>query len=157
MENKTNELKAAVARLMYSDNRDIRDYNLLIDFIESNEKETYKEDKLTPEKRESAIKWLEWEIRSLKRAPEINGCGPEPWAEQLEIMETCMEAVKAYPTAHIGREKMTNSDRVRSMIDEKMEEFLNRVYSAGTNDGDKRDGFLGDANWLRQQEEEDCS
>ena len=30
-----NELKAAVGRLMYSDNKDIRDYNVLIDFIES--------------------------------------------------------------------------------------------------------------------------
>ncbi len=29
------ELKAAVGRLMYSDNKDIRDYNALIDFIES--------------------------------------------------------------------------------------------------------------------------
>jgi len=31
----TIELKAAVGRLMYSDNKDIRDYNVLIDFIES--------------------------------------------------------------------------------------------------------------------------
>ena len=29
------ELKAAVGRLMYLDNKDIRDYNALIDFIES--------------------------------------------------------------------------------------------------------------------------
>ena len=29
------ELKAAVGRLMYSDNKDVRDYNSLIDFIES--------------------------------------------------------------------------------------------------------------------------
>ena len=29
------ELKAAVGRLMYSDNKDVRDYNELIDFIES--------------------------------------------------------------------------------------------------------------------------
>lgn len=29
------ELKAAAGRLMYSDNKDIRDYNMLIDFIES--------------------------------------------------------------------------------------------------------------------------
>lgn len=31
----TIELRAAVGRLMYSDNKDIRDYNALIDFIES--------------------------------------------------------------------------------------------------------------------------
>ena len=29
------ELKAAVGRLMYSNNKDVRDYNTLIDFIES--------------------------------------------------------------------------------------------------------------------------
>ena len=29
------ELKAAVGRLMYSNNKDVRDYNALIDFIES--------------------------------------------------------------------------------------------------------------------------
>ena len=29
------ELKAAVGRLMYSDNKDIRDYNALIDFIDT--------------------------------------------------------------------------------------------------------------------------
>ena len=31
----TIELKAAVGRLMYSNNKDVRDYNALIDFIES--------------------------------------------------------------------------------------------------------------------------
>ena len=46
------------------------------------------------EKRETAINWLKEEIRSLRRAPEINGCGPENWADLLEIMETCLEAVK---------------------------------------------------------------
>lgn len=49
---------------------------------------------MTPEKRETAINWLKEEIRSLRRAPEINGCGPENWADLLEIMETCLEAVK---------------------------------------------------------------
>lgn len=49
---------------------------------------------MTPEKRAAAIAWLQDEIRSLRLAPTINGCGPEPWAEQLEIMQTCLEAVK---------------------------------------------------------------
>ena len=48
---------------------------------------------MTSEKREKAIKYLTEEIRSLRMAPEINGCGQENWAEQLEIMETCLEAV----------------------------------------------------------------
>lgn len=48
---------------------------------------------MTPEKRETAIKWLTEEVRSLRMAPKINGCGPENWADQLEVMETCLEAV----------------------------------------------------------------
>lgn len=59
---------------------------------------------MTNEKRETAIKWLQNEIRSLRLAPTINGCGPENWADLLEIMETCLEAVRAYPPAHIDWE-----------------------------------------------------
>lgn len=51
---------------------------------------------MTPEKRETAIKWLQEEVRSLRLAPIINGCGPENWQDQLEIMETCLEAVRDY-------------------------------------------------------------
>lgn len=49
-----------------------------------------------PEKKAEAIKWLTDKIRSLRMAPSINGCGPENWAEQLEIMEACLEAVNKY-------------------------------------------------------------
>ncbi len=50
---------------------------------------------MTPEKRESAIAWLTDEIRSLRLAPTINGCDMKSeWSEQLEIMQTCLEAVK---------------------------------------------------------------
>lgn len=49
---------------------------------------------MTPEKREKAIKWLTEEVRSLRLAPKINGCGPENWADLLEIMETSLEAVR---------------------------------------------------------------
>lgn len=49
---------------------------------------------MTPEKRKRAVKWLTEEIRSLRMAPKINGCGPENWEDQLEIMETCLEAVR---------------------------------------------------------------
>lgn len=49
---------------------------------------------MTPEK-QKAIAWLQDEIRSLRLAPTINGCEMKPeWAEQLEIMKTCLEAVK---------------------------------------------------------------
>lgn len=50
---------------------------------------------MTPEKREAAIAWLNDEIRSLRMAPEINGFGPEKWVDQLQIMETCLEAVRS--------------------------------------------------------------
>ena len=59
---------------------------------------------MTNEKRETAIKWLQNEIRSLRLAPTINGCGPENWADLLEIMEICLETVRSYPPAHIDRE-----------------------------------------------------
>lgn len=53
-----------------------------------------------PEKREAAIRWLQDEIRAIKRAPDINGCPmTKEWAEQLEIMGTCLEAVKAVGNA----------------------------------------------------------
>lgn len=46
-------------------------------------------------KKEQAIAWIKEEIRSLERAPELNGCPMTPeWAEQLEIMRTCLEAVR---------------------------------------------------------------
>lgn len=55
---------------------------------------------MTSESREKAIHWLEWELRSLRRAPDINGCPMTPeWAEQISVLETCLEAVKDY---HIG-------------------------------------------------------
>ena len=37
---KKTELRAAAARLMYGDNRDVKDFNMLIDFIESYEERT---------------------------------------------------------------------------------------------------------------------
>lgn len=50
---------------------------------------------MNKEQREKAIAWLTEEIRSLELAPELNGCPMTPeWAEQLEIMRTCLEAVQ---------------------------------------------------------------
>lgn len=50
---------------------------------------------MNKERREKAIAWLKDEIRSLERAPELNGCPMTPeWAAQLDIMRTCLEAVQ---------------------------------------------------------------
>lgn len=50
---------------------------------------------MNQERREKAIAWIKEEIRSLERAPELNGCHMTPeWADQLEIMRTCLEAVQ---------------------------------------------------------------
>ena len=65
---------------------------------------------MTPEKREAAIKWLTDEIRSLRMAPSINGCGPENWAEQLEIMETCLEAVRGHGAEPLTIEQLREMD-----------------------------------------------
>lgn len=52
---------------------------------------------MTSDKREKAIKYLTEEIRSLRMAPQINGCPMTPeWAEQISVLEACLEAVRAY-------------------------------------------------------------
>lgn len=65
---------------------------------------------MTPEKRKTAIKWLQEEIRSLRLAPKINGCGPENWADLLEIMETCLEAVRWHGTEPLTIEQLRKMD-----------------------------------------------
>ena len=70
---------------------------------------------MTPDKRERAIKYLTEEIRSLRMAPEINGCGPENWAEQLEIMETCLKAVRSAHFAEAGKMQPITEEQLREM------------------------------------------
>lgn len=65
---------------------------------------------MTPETRETAIKWLQNEIRSLRLAPTINGCGPENWADLLEIMETCLEAVRGHGSEPLTLEQLREMD-----------------------------------------------
>lgn len=67
------------------------------------------------DKREKAIKYLTEEIRSLRMAPKINGCGPENWAEQLEIMETCLEAVRSAHFADAGKMQPLNFEQLWKM------------------------------------------
>lgn len=70
---------------------------------------------MTPDKRERAIKYLTEEIQSLRMAPQINGCGPENWAEQLEIMETCLEAVRSAHFADAGKMQPLNFEQLWKM------------------------------------------
>lgn len=71
---------------------------------------------MTSEKREKAIKYLTEEIRSLRMAPEINGCPMTPeWAEQLEIMETCLEAVRSTHFADAGKMQPLNFEQLWKM------------------------------------------
>ena len=65
---------------------------------------------MTNEKRETAIKWLQNEIRSLRLAPTINGCGPENWADLLEIMETCLETVRGHGNKPLTLEQLRKMD-----------------------------------------------
>ena len=71
---------------------------------------------MTPEKRETAIKWLQNEIRSLRLAPTINGCGPENWADLLEIMETCLEAVRGYFVV-VNKTSPLTLEQLRDMLE----------------------------------------
>ena len=59
------ELKAAVGRLMYSDNRDIRDYNALIEFIDAS---------LRPVSREQ-VERIRGEWKNFKPLIECQICG----------------------------------------------------------------------------------
>lgn len=59
---------------------------------------------MTNESKERAIRWLTEEVRSLRMAPKVNGCKPDNWAEQLEVMDTCLEAVRSCNAAHIDME-----------------------------------------------------
>ena len=65
---------------------------------------------MTSDKREKAIKYLTEEIRSLRMAPQINGCGPENWAEQLEVMETCLQAVRGHGNQPLTLEQLRKMD-----------------------------------------------
>ena len=78
MMQKAIELKSAVSRLMYSDNKDIRDYNELIDFIES---------ALRPVSREQVKKaWRgEWVKRHKHRGGFRRVKGIDDTGEQHEV------------------------------------------------------------------------
>ena len=71
---------------------------------------------MTSDKREKAIKYLTEEIRSLRMAPQINGCGPENWEEQLEIMETCLEAVRSAHFADAGKMQPLTVEQLREVV-----------------------------------------
>lgn len=70
---------------------------------------------MTSNKREKAIKYFTEEIRSLRMAPQINGCGPENWADQLEIMETCLQAVRSAHFAEAGKMRPLNLCALKEM------------------------------------------
>ena len=71
---------------------------------------------MTSEKREKAIKYLTEEIRSLRTAPKINGCGPENWAEQLEVMEACLQAVRSAHFADAGKMQPLTVEQMREVV-----------------------------------------
>ena len=68
------------------------------------------------DKREKAIKYLPEEIRSLRLAPKINGCGPENWAEQLEVMEACLQAVRSAHFADAGKMQPLTVEQMREVV-----------------------------------------
>lgn len=81
------ELKAAVGRLMYSNNKDVRDYNALIDFIES---------ALRPVSREQVEKaWTaEWTVDEFGH--KCSKCGEYlPDGEDVRKPQFCPECGRA--------------------------------------------------------------
>ena len=99
------ELKAAVGRLMYSNNKDVRDYNALIDFIES---------ALRPVSREQVEKaWTaEWTVDEFGH--KCSKCGEYlPDGEDVRKPQFCPECGRAM------------TDEAVEMVMERMEEMKN--------------------------------
>ena len=108
-------------------------------------------------RKEEAIRWLTQELRSLRLAPDINGCDMQPhWQEQIDILETCLEAVRAchigdtskmVPLAQADIETM-HFERVWIDYGEDREDgvvLYGRLYSIDTLDGAGFEGLLLDA------------
>ena len=80
------ELKAAVGRLMYSDNKDIRDYNALIDFIDT---------ALRPVSREQVEKMWRGEWKPIERLWkyshqwQCSRCGQPTLTDQKQFCDFC--------------------------------------------------------------------
>ncbi len=62
---------------------------------------------MTNEAKDRAIRWLTEEVRLLRLAPKVNGCEPDNWADSLEVMETCLEAVRSCNKVNINREELS--------------------------------------------------
>lgn len=81
--------------------------------------------------------------------------------ENIEVNYPCSATCSLYGdcmTAFLESRKQrvrTNADRIRAMTDEELQKFLNSIYSAGTRDGNMRDGFSWDLEWLRNPARED--
>lgn len=103
---------------------------------------------MTNEKRETAIKWLQNEIRSLRLAPTINGCGPENWADLLEIMETCLEAVRGCfvdtnKTSPMTPEQLLEMDGKPIWIEHAADPKYNHVWMIWNNEIGMRHNLAG--------------
>ena len=86
---------------------------------------------MTNEAKEKAIRWLTEEVRSLRLAPRVNGCEPDNWAEQLEVMETCLEAVRDH-FLDIRKMIPLTLEQLRRMVDEPVYLY---IYDTALNSG----------------------
>ena len=121
---------------------------------------------MTPEKREQAVKWLTEEVRSLRMAPKINGCGPENWQDQLEIMEACLEAVRDYHFPDTKKMIPLTLEQLREMLENGGEIIgapvivsENGVLSHGVLDERSDDGICAaisaSVRWLKEKDYEE--
>lgn len=101
MMQKAIELKSAVSRLMYSDNKDIRDYNELIDFIES---------ALRPVSREQVEKVWRREWRWV---------GEDRWSDTYECSKCGKLSMNDYPFCPNCNSAM--NDEAVDMVMERLE------------------------------------
>ena len=100
--------------------------------------------------REDAIEWMQEEKASFERAPDLNGCPmTECWQKAIDVYEMAISAIRQQETVTNRNglnEQMTNAQKIRSMSDEELAEFLIDLAD---------DGNLKIREWLQQPAEED--
>ena len=110
---------------------------------------------------EEAIKWMQEEKASFDRAPDLNGCPmTEYWQKAIDAIDMAIYALRAQQDVtdkDVG--KMTNAQKIRSMSDEELVEFIKniKVRAAFCKTLKDNDAFeaLCSAEWLQMPEEED--
>ena len=74
---------------------------------------------------EEAIEWMQEEKASFERAPDLNGCPmTKCWQKAIDVYDMAISALRQQDVTDKYVGKMTNAQKIRSMSDEELAEFL---------------------------------